>query len=106
MIKAKKYAIIITVALFLTLVLLAVYRTFFQFKNSLVRQYIQAEAAKFGDPVAATKILHDGVQHILSSRSLTKQVIDYARVSGLEKEKVLVTAALKQAQSFDYLASA
>jgi hypothetical protein len=101
--KVRRIAVTITIVLFLTLVVMAIYRTFFQFKNNTVRAYIKQEAAKFTNSVQAEYLLSDAVQHILSNRSLTKEVTDYAKAMGLEKEQVLVTAALKQATAYGYL---
>jgi hypothetical protein len=97
-------------ALFTALILLLVvcvvyivYKIVFQFKNSEVRNYINAEAAKTGDPVAAAKILKEGCDHILASRTLTNQVLESARYSGIPREQELVHVALMEAYAKGFI---
>lgn len=83
---------------------LTVYRVFFEFKNSKVRSYIQAEASQYADKEAAYKIIHEAVQHILKSSDLTNQVRTYADAGKLERERVLVDTAILQCKKYNYLA--
>ncbi len=101
--KTVKILSLIAVVLFIAVIVVAVYRTFFQFKNSSVNAYIQQEANKYETPVQTAKILTDAVHHILGSRGLTNEVLDYAKLTGVEKEQVLVSAALSQAKSYGYI---
>ncbi len=103
--KVKIFLIFLAVA-FVVIGGSIIYRLFLEFKNSDVRAYIAQEAAKYGDGVQATKIINDGVLHILSSYTLTKQVTDYCASTGVSKEQALVTAALLDAQSKGYLNAA
>lgn len=82
-----------------------VWKVWFQFKDSLVKKYIDIEVSKYaGDQqITARKIITEGCHNILMSRSLTKQVTDTASDSGTERELELVHAAVKQATVYGYL---
>jgi flagellar basal body-associated protein FliL len=102
--KSSKIILAAVVVLLVTVISITVYRLFFQFKNSAVQAFIHAESAKYtSNPVQAQSIIHDAVKHILSSRSLTKEALDYASATGVQKEQVLVTAAVMQAKAYGYL---
>jgi hypothetical protein len=91
---------------FITIVGIAfvVYRLFFQFSDKDVNTYLDEEAAKYGDGKdKARKIICDGVDHILSSQSLTKQVLRSAEASGTPKEMELVHAAASQCRAYGYI---
>lgn len=100
--KLLMYGLII---LLLVVIMIAVYRYFFQFNNKLVKEYIKDEADKYADPKAVTDIITDGVKHILASQSLTNQVLRDAKNSGTEKEQELVYASVMQCKLYNYLPS-
>lgn len=103
---SKKAKIVLgLIAVFLLVILaMVVYRIHFQFSNSAVNAFIQAEAAKYtSNPVKAGAIIQDAVNHILSERHLTREVLNYSSATGIQKEQVLVTAAVMQAKSYGYL---
>lgn len=101
----KKGKIILTGLILLVLVAIVyiAYKIFIQFKDSEVKNYIKVEADKTADPASASKILTQGCQHILSSRTLTNQVLASAKASGVPREQELVHAALMQAYSYGYI---
>lgn len=104
MTKKQKIALYAVAILLLAAIAMIVYRMFFQFKNSNVNQFVQAEASKYtSNPVKAANLISDSVSHILNSRSLTKQVLDYSSATGVQKEQVLVTAAVMQCKAYGYL---
>jgi hypothetical protein len=84
-------------------ILFIAYKILWQFKDATVKGYINDEASKYADPAMATKILTQGCHHILTSNSLTKQVLDSAAQSGVPREQELVHAALMQAIAYGYL---
>jgi len=101
-----KNAVIGLIIVFMVLLFAVVYRMFLQFNSKDVAIYIDEEASKYVDPTAkawVTKILHDGVEDILSSHYRTQQVISVAKESNLPKEQELVQAALLNAQNLGYI---
>jgi type IV pilus biogenesis protein CpaD/CtpE len=102
--KKLKIFLLISVGVLFVIVAVVLHRVFIEFKNSKVRSYIMEEANKYSNPASATVIINEGVKNILASRTLTREVREYAKATGTEKEKVLVTGAVMQAKSYGYLA--
>lgn len=99
-----KTAVIALIFVGVILLFVAMYRMFWQFKDSEVKTYIDEEASKFGaDKAKVAAILKDGVEYILSSHNLTQQVIKSASASNTPKELELVQAAAKQCRAFGYI---
>jgi len=80
-----------------------VYRMFFQFNSTYIKQYIGEEAAKYKDKAAATRYITDGVEYILHSHNLSQQVLKTAKLNNSDKEQELVFAAVNQCKAFKYL---
>jgi flagellar basal body-associated protein FliL len=99
-----KYIIIGLMVLITMVIAAIVYRMFFQFNSKEIEIYAREEAAKYGAnaPTVYALIL-EGVQHVLSSHSLTRQVLTSAKRTGTDKEQLLVQAAIAQCVAFSYL---
>ncbi len=104
MTKTTKWILILTGLVVVAILVYIIHRVFFQFDNMVVRTNIAEQANKYSHPDQASIILNDAVQHILSSKTLTQEVLDYASLTNIPKEQALVMAALGQAKSFNYLA--
>ena len=101
--KRGKLLIYALIILLLVVIMIAVYRYFFQFNNKLVKEYIADEANKYKNTKEVNQLITDGVKHILKSSNLTKQVLADAKNSGTEKEQELVYAAVMQCKLYNYL---
>ena len=100
----SKNAIIVGLIALTLIIAYIVYRMYFEFKGSDVKGYIKDEANKcIGNEDSAYSIIQDGVKHILSSSSLTDQVIKTAKLNGTSKEQELVHAAVMQCISLGYI---
>lgn len=96
--------LLIAITLFVVVLLAVIfYRMFMQFNGKDVAIYIEEAAKAYDDKAMASKIILDGVEHILSSHNLTQQVIKSSKASKTPKEQELVHAALMQAKAFGYL---
>lgn len=100
-----KYILIGLIALITVVVGIVIYRMFFQFSASDIKEYANDEAVKYKDRDAAYQIIMDAVEHILSSHNLTQQVLRSARSTGTDKEQELVAAAIQQCKLFNYIPS-
>lgn len=105
----KKMFWVLFVLMLIVLVVIGIgfYLNFFQFNKQDVRDYISEEANKYPEAsrLAAYKVIKDGVEHILSERNLTQQVITTAKANGTPREMELVHAAVMAARNFGYLAT-
>ena len=101
--KKVKIVLIVLASALAVVIVATVWRLFFEFKNSDVKSFIASEAAKSDNPTQVTKIIHDGVMHILSNYYLTKAVTDYCSATGISKEQALVTSAVLDATNKGYL---
>ena len=101
--KSQKNIALILLALLLVVVVMFVYRVFFEFNNKKVRSYIQQEANKYPDPVAAYKVINDAVMFVLTDRNLTSQVREIAAEAKMDKERILVDSAINQCKAFGYI---
>ena len=84
-------------------VVMYVYRVFFEFNNRKVSEYIKMEADKYPDPATAYKVIHEGVMFVLNSRNLTSQVREIAADAKLSKERILVDSAINQCKALGYI---
>lgn len=102
--KTQKGIAIAAIFFLLIIAVMFIYRVFFEFNNRKVRQYIMSETEKYGkDSTAAANVLHEGVMHILNDRFLTAQVRQTATAGNLEKERVLVDAAVLMSKNLGYI---
>jgi hypothetical protein len=99
----QKLALTGIVLVLLIVVVFTAYRLFFEFNKKEINAYVSTEAGKYQDTGTATRVITDGVTHILSSASLTSQVKQYAKTMGVSLEKSLVDAAVLQAKAYGYL---
>lgn len=101
--KGLKITLIAVVIVLVVIASFVAYRLFFEFNKKTIEGYIIAGTADYSDKATASRIMRDGVQHILSSKSLTDQVKEYAKASNIPCEKALVDAAILQAKAYGYL---
>lgn len=89
--------------LLLVVIAYVVYKIFFQFDNATVQTEVTTASNSYATPASAVIIINDAIKHIMASTYLTQEVLDYATVSGIPKEQVLVNAAVAQATNMGYL---
>lgn len=102
-IKILKYIVIVLAVAVIIISAIIIHRLFFQFKTKDVNAYINDEAEKYQDKNEAYRIIHEGVQYILSSHNLTQQVLNIAKANKSTNEQELVHAAINQCKAFKYL---
>lgn len=98
-----KYIVTGLVLMITIVVVVIIYRMFYQFNPKDVSQYANDASSKYKNPTAAYGVIMDGVEHILSSHNLTQQVLRVARETGIDKEQELVSVAVQQCKAFGYL---
>jgi hypothetical protein len=100
---ALKIGVAVMILALLILIAYIAYRIWWEFDNTAVQSYINQESAKYQNPASAAVLINDSVKNILESRTLTKQVKDFAANNNMTKEQALVTAAIAEAKNFGYL---
>lgn len=99
-----KYIIIGLFVLIVGIIAMVIYRMFFQFDSKEIEIYAAEEAEKYGANKGTVKaLILEGVQHVLSSHTLTQQVLTASRRTGTDKEQLLVQAAIAQCNAYSYL---
>lgn len=101
--KQLKYILIALVVLVIGVIAAIMYRMFWQFDQKDIHIYATEEAAKYKDSKGVYSIILEGVQHVLNSHTLSRQVLTTAKNTGTDKEQLLVQAAIKQCIAFGYL---
>lgn len=102
--RTQKIAIIAFFIILFILLMVWIYKNYFEFNNQLINSYMERESSRYTDSSEAKKFIQEGVESILKNKDHIDQVKLYAKQTGLDKEKVLVDAALAQCKSFQYLA--
>jgi hypothetical protein len=102
--RTTKIALIAFFILLFILLMLWIYKNYFEFNNQLINSYMEREASRYSESAEAKKFIQEGVESILKNKDYVDQVKLYAKKTGLDKEKVLVDAAIAQCKSFQYLA--
>jgi hypothetical protein len=105
--KKLKYAIIALVCLIFLLVAFVVYRMYFLFNRTKVKDYATAIANSYGaSPDKVYQLLIESCEYIKKSSDLVAQVKLSAEIEGIDREEALVNAALNQCISLGYLEAA
>lgn len=97
-----KYALYGIITLVLIAVVVIMYRLFFQFNEKEIKIYVAEEAARYKDSKTVEALIHEAVLHVLSSHTLSQQVLITARKTGTDKEQVLVHTAIEQCKALGY----
>lgn len=101
--KNLKYATVALIAIVLGIIAVVIYRLFFQFNTNEIHVYAKEEAAKYKDKSGVYSIILEGVHNILSSHSETQQVLKTAKATNMDKEQLLVSAAINKCIMYGYL---
>lgn len=71
-----------------------------------IKALVAAEAKKYADPAKAEKMLISGVNSIIASPGLMRQVFKYSKATGAPVEQVLVDNATAMAKEYGYIKAA
>jgi len=95
------YALALMVVAF---VAMFIYRFVFEFNNAKVKAYLQQESKAYKENAANVyALLHEAAQDILKSSNKTAMARQYAKATGMEKERVLVDMAVAEAKKYTFI---